>query len=322
VTLDHCVEMNYRTLGRTGLRVSVIALGTVSLGVDYGIKVPGEFGRPTKSEAIRLLQQAADAGINLFDTAPAYGESELLVGQALGSQPECYVATKVSIPRDTNGIPMHGTQLRQAVQSSLESSLRALRREVLDIVQIHNATVEVIARGEMAQALLDARQHGKLRFLGASVYTEAEASAVIEAGCFDVLQVPYNLLDQRMARRVFPAAQQAGVGILVRSAFLKGALTAKAQWLPPDLAELREAVEQAKDVLAGSWQALPEMALRFCLSAPQMATVLVGVRTLSELRQALKAAEAGPLQAELLSRVPVLALREERLLNPSYWSVP
>ena len=313
--------MDYRSLGKTGLQVSAIALGTVSLGVDYGIEAPGEFGRPTEAEAIRLLQQAADADINLFDTAPTYGESERLIGKALGSRPECFISTKVSIPRDADGIPIHGAQLRRAVEDSLVNSLRTLRRDVLDIVQIHNVTVDVMDQGEMAQALLDALQRGKVRFLGASVYTEAEALAIVEAGCFDVLQVAYNLLDQRMARRVFPAAERAGVGIMVRSALLKGALTAKARWLPPELAELRQAAERAKDALAGSWQSLPEVALRFCLSSPQVATVLVGVRTVEELRQSLAAEGAGPLPKELLAQTSALALTDKRLLNPSYWPV-
>ena len=313
--------MDYRSLGKTGLQVSVIALGTVSLGVDYGIGAPGEFGRPPESDVIRLLQQAADTGINLFDTAPGYGESERLLGQALGQRPNCYFATKVTIPKDADGSQMHGSQLRRAVQDSLKNSLQALRRDVLDIVQIHNATVEVIAQGEMVKVLLDAQRQGPVRFLGASVYTEAEAMAVIEAGCFDVLQVAYNILDQRMARRVFLAAERADVGIIGRSAFLKGVLTPKAQWLPLELSELRQAAEQARDALAGSWQALPEMALRFCLSASQVATVLVGVRTVDELNQALATEKAGPLSEAILARTSALALSDDRLLNPFYWPV-
>lgn len=313
--------MDYRPLGKTGLQVSAITLGTVSLGVEYGIEAPGEFGRPAEADSIRLLQQAADAGINLFDTAPAYGESERLLGQALGRRDDCIIATKVSIPQDADGRSLHGISLWQALEASLENSMRALQRDVLGIVQIHNATLDVIAQGEMAEGLLGARQEGKVRFLGASVYTEAEALAVIEAGYFDVLQVAYNVLDQRMAWRVFPAAEQAGVGVIVRSALLKGTLTAKAQWLPPELAELRQAAERARDVLAGSWQSLPEMALRFCLSASQAATVLVGVRTFEELRQALSVAEAGQLSEEMLTQTAALALADERLLNPLYWPV-
>jgi len=314
--------LNFQPLGKTGIQVSALALGTVSLGIDYGIKVPGEFGRPSEAEVIHLLQQAADAGINLFDTAPAYGESERLIGRAIGRRSDCHIATKVLIPLDANGCPLSGTRLRQAVQKSLEKSRYALQRDVLDIVQIHNATEEIIVRGEFAEVLSQAQQQGMVRFLGASVYGEKAALAVIEAGCFDVLQVAYNVLDQRMAARVFPAAELAGIGIIARSVFLKGALTAKARWLPAELTPLRQAAERAKDILAGSWQALPQAALCFCLSTPRVATVLVGVRTLPELEQALKAAEAGPLSADLLAQAYTLALTNEHLLNPSHWSVP
>lgn len=313
--------MDYRKLGKGGFRVSVVSMGTVSLGMKYGIKVPGEFGQPDKTDAIRLLRQAADAGINLFDTAPAYGKSERLLGQALGRRSDCHFATKVSIPKGDDGSLMHPKDLRQSIMASLERSLDALRREVLDIVQIHNATAEALEQGDVAEVLQKGKKQGIIRLLGASVYTEEEALAVVEAGCFDVLQIAYNLLDQRMAREVFPAAAEAGLGIIVRSAFLKGALTAKAQWLPTELAELRLAAERARDVLAGSWQSLPEMALRFCLSAPQVSTVLVGARTLEELRQALATAGAGPLSEELLTRAGGLALTDERLLYPSYWPI-
>ena len=165
------------------------------------------------------------------------------------------------------------------------------------------------------------QQQGDIRYIGASVYTEEEAIVVIEAGCFQILQVAYNILDQRMARQVFPAAEEAGVGIIVRSAFLKGALTEKAQWLPIELAELKMGVVRAMRVLDISWQALPEFALRFCLSAPEVSTVLVGARTIPELEQALAAEVAGPLPEELLVKTKSLGLTDERLLNPTYWNI-
>ena len=313
--------MQYRKLGRTGLRVSAVALGTVSLGVDYGIEAHRGFGRPSPGESISLIREASDAGINLFDTAPAYGVAEELLGTALEGKDDRFIATKIAVPKNPDGTPMQGRELRRAIDESLEHSLRALRRDVLDIVQIHNATVDLVARGEIAEALSDAQREGKVRFLGASVYTEAEAIAVIRAGCFDVLQVAYNLLDQRMAQRVFPAAERAGMGILARSAFLKGALTSKAQSLPAELAELRRAAERARDTLVGTWEKLPQMALRFCLSANQVTTALVGARTFQELEHALAAMESGLLPEEVLEPARELALEEERLLNPCHWPV-
>ena len=311
--------MEYRLLGRTDLRGSAISLGTVALGLEYGIRAPGAFGRPPETEALALMRQAADAGINLFDTAPGYGESERIVGRFLAEATNCRVATKVPVPRDSAGCLLAGAAVRRATEASLESSLRVLRRDALDIVQIHNATVEAISRGEIAEALLSARQQGKVRFLGASVYTGEEALAVISAGFFDALQVPYNLLDQRMAENVFPAAKAAGVGIIVRSAFLKGVLTERAQWLPSELAPLRRAAERAAKDFGVSWGSLPEFALRFCLSDPRVSTILTGAQTAEELSRSLAATAVGPLPEDLLARAAGLALSDDRLLDPSRW---
>ena len=313
--------MKYRTLGRTGLSVSELSLGTVALGTKYGFQLPGEPVRLSETEVIRLLDDATDAGINLFDTAPAYGDSERLLGRALGHRADCIIATKVSVPRDEGGRVIRGPALRRSIEASLEHSRRTLCRDALDILQVHNATLDAILESEVAEILVDAQRAGKVRFLGASVYTEAEALAAVRARCFDMIQVPYNVLDQRMVRRVFPAAARAGVGVVVRSVLLKGVLSTRAHWLPPELLELQRAAEQVREAWATPWHSLPGVALRFCCSSAQVAAVLVGVRSIQELRQAVAATREGPLSGDLLAVTPHLAVADERLLNPSSWPI-
>jgi aryl-alcohol dehydrogenase-like predicted oxidoreductase len=308
------LELPRRPIGDSGISVSLLSLGTVSLGLDYGIEAPGGFGCPNRTDAERLILAAADAGINLFDTAPAYGASESVLGEALAGRRGCLIATKVAAPPASTGTA------GRLIEDSLERSLANLRRDAIDIVQIHNATLPVLARGEIVEALLMARRRGKIRLLGASVYTEEEALAVIAYGCFDVLQVAYNLLDQQMAERVFAAAAAAGVAVILRSALLKGALTEKAQWLPPELSDLRKASESLKDRV-GSWEELTRMAYRFCISVPQASSVLAGARTLAELNQAITAARAGVLSPDVFASYRRRD-RKERWLNPSYWNVP
>ena len=322
--------MKFRPLGRTGLTVSALSLGTVSLGLDYGMPAPGAFEHPTEDEAIRIIHGALDRGVTLIDTAPAYGSAERSVGFAAGRDPRAIVATKVALPAGSYVASAFSTAealagvVRRTVDSSLESSLRALKRDVIDILQIHNATREMIAEGAITHALVEARQRGLVRVLGASVYDSDAALAVIASGAYGVLQVAFNVLDQRMMREVIPAADAAGIGVVVRSALLKGALTPKAEWLPEPLGALRESAVRARDMLAGGlWERLPEAALRFCLTAPHVASVLTGARTHRELEAAVAAEAAGPLDAEMMARATSLAMNDDALLNPSRWpSIP
>src|SRR6266571_1781924 len=219
--------VKYRPLGRTGLTVSVVSLGTAALGLDYGIAAPGGFGRLSEDEAFRLVRAAIDCGITLIDTAPAYGDSERIVGRAAGRDPRAIIATKIAPSHlaASHSAPSHLAPSHLApshIRTSIESSLRTLDREVLDIVQVHNATREMMEEGAVTDALLDAKRLGLVHILGASVYGEEAALAVIRSGEYGVLQVALNALDQRMMRDVLPAAEAAGVGVILRSAFLKG----------------------------------------------------------------------------------------------------
>ena len=312
--------MKYRQLGRTGLTVSALSLGTVSLGIDYGIAAPGAFQRPSEDDAVALVRAAVDRGITLIDAAPAYGDAERIVGRAVGRDARVLVATKIRPLQDAGPRSDVVSGFSRTVIPSVESSLRALRREVIDILQIHNATCDMIAGRELTDTLLDAQRRGLVRVLGATVYDEVAATAVIVSGVFGVIQIAFNVLDQRMMREVIPAADAAGIGILVRSAFLKGALTPKASWLPHALAPLRDAAARARDALAnGSWDDLPRAAMRFCLSAPHVASVLTGARTVAELESALAAEADAQLDRDAMSVAATLAIDDDALLNPSRW---
>ncbi|MBI3463389.1 MAG: aldo/keto reductase [Planctomycetes bacterium] len=313
--------MQRRRLGLTGLEVSCLTVGTVEQGMDYGIPVPGDFGRPEQADAVALLRMAADSRVNLFDTAPTYGKSEELLGLALSGRQDCYFATKVRVP-ESDSKPLTGPPLQRAVAESLRQSLRSLRRDVLDIVLIHNATVEMIEQSDTTALLQVAQARGDVRHLGASVYDEEAALAAVRSGGFDVIQVAYNLLDQRMAERVFREARGCGVGVLARSPLLKGALSAKSQWLPAELHPLRDAVARVRMEMGVSWDELPGAALRFSLSNPNVDSVVFGPRTTAELQVALDAVRRGPLEQTQLAVAAGLALHGAPMLNPSTWALP
>jgi aryl-alcohol dehydrogenase-like predicted oxidoreductase len=313
--------MDYIQLGATDLRVSRLGVGTAAFGLDrYGITAPGE-GSVDRAEGIANIHRAVEGGVNFFDTAPAYGRSEELLGEALADHKDCLVATKVPIPENIldNKDEISQSELTQRVNESLDESLRRLRREVLDVVQIHNATVRILQEGNLVACLERAREAGKLRYIGASVYGEEAALATIRTGKIQILQVALSLLDQRMRDRVIPEARTGGLGVLTRSALLKGALTKRAQWLPPGLQALSRASARVVRELDTCWESLPSMALRFCLSVEGVHCVLSGVRNAAEIDDCLAACAEGPIAPGLLTKAYGLALTDDLLLNPSHW---
>jgi aryl-alcohol dehydrogenase-like predicted oxidoreductase len=297
--------MRYRPLGNTGMLVSEVALGTAALGLDYGFRNSSHYAAPSEREVHRILHRAVECGINLFDTARSYGEAETRIGQVLGElRPRPLVATKFSAT-DHAGI-----------QESVESSLRALRTETIDVLQIHNATKELLGNGELLDTLEELKEQGKIRFAGASVYEADDAMTASACLPLVTLQVPFNLLDQSMTPVFRAAGERRRVGIMVRSAFLRGVLTERIHEVPEQLAPLRDralAMLKARDEPVVR---LPELALRFCLSQEAVSTVLLGVRAESELMANVAAADLGPLAMGILESDDALIA----MTKPTNWT--
>ena len=228
--------MNYRRLGRTGLQVSEIGLGTVELGLDYGVPVAGEHLRPPEEHAARLLNQALDLGVNFIDTARAYGASEEIIGRALkGRRGEYILASKLAPIREEG---QSDGELAEQVKASIAESLRMLQTDVIDLLQLHWAPVDVIAKRSGA-----GRGPGGPTGRSGAVHRRVDlrrggaARRACRGGGYDTLQVAYNLADRTLEEQVLPLAQQQGVGIIVRSVLLRGVLTHRYALLPDQLAE-------------------------------------------------------------------------------------
>ena len=188
--------MRYRRLGKTDLRISRLSMGCASLGQDYAGKSAVE-----GNDAIRLIHRAIESGINFFDTAPSYGNSEKLLARALKRKPDCFVATKVLPDR----------------LSDLVHSLSIFKH--LHCVQIHNYTPGL---GAFLESVVALKEQAAIRALGATVYTPEQTESAIKEGIFDFLQVPFNALDQRHAR------YSDQISLIGRSPLLRGALSGMA----------------------------------------------------------------------------------------------
>jgi len=309
--------MNYRRLGRTNLQVSEIGLGTVELGLDYGVPVAGEHLRPPEEHAARLLNRALDLGVNFIDTACAYGVSEEVIGRALkGRRNEYILATKLAPIRE-EGQP--DQELREQVKASIAESLRMLQTDVIDLLQLHYAPVDVVRSGRVLAAAREAQRAGYVRFIGASTYGEEVPLAVLEDGGYDTLQVAYNLADRTLEEQVLPRAQRQGVGVIVRSVLLRGVLSHRYRFLPAALEDLKAAIERLAELADAEASSLPEMAYRFVLGHPAVATALVGTARDEELEAALAFAGRGMLAPTLVARIREITVSDRAQLDPSTW---
>jgi len=307
--------MKYINLGKTGLKVSRLGLGTVELGLKYGINKDDDSSKPDEKNSIYLLHKAADFGINLFDTAPSYGNSEELLGKAFKNKKNCIIATKVNIPPE-------GEDIKKFIRFSLAQSCKRLKRKYLDIVQVHNAISKTFLHSDIFEILLGEKSKGNLRYIGASVYEPENAVAAINSGMIDVLQIAYNVLDQRMDEKVLGKAKSEGIGVISRSVFLKGVLTERVTHLPKSCEPLKKAAENIKiKVKLSSWQDLSKFSLRFVLSNLGIDSVLVGVSNEVELDFALNAFNKGKLDNNKLELAHQCKMNDNFWLNPSNWEI-
>jgi 1-deoxyxylulose-5-phosphate synthase len=309
--------MEFRRLGRTGLKVSVIGLGTVELGLEYGIADGRVVHVPSRDEAARVLNLALDSGINFIDTARTYGVSEEIIGWALKSRRREYLlASKVAGPTDANA---GGSALRAHVTSSVQQSLKALQTDVIDLMQLHSVPTEEIRRGALVDVLQEFQKAGHIRFLGATTYGEEAARAALEDGRYDCIQIAYNVLDREPETRVLPLAQSKDVGVVIRSVLLKGALTHRYCHLPAGLEELKSAAETIHAIAESASASLPEVAYRFVLAHPAVSSALVGTALVEELKATVEYGTREPLSPELLAQLRQVTLKNRELLHPGNW---
>jgi aryl-alcohol dehydrogenase-like predicted oxidoreductase len=280
--------------------------------MPYGFRGGDRYAPPDRASAVRLIHRALDLGINILDTAPVYGESEAIIGEALrGVRERPFIATKVNIA---------GANAAAAFRGSIEKSLRQLGADTLDLLQIHYATVDILRREDVLRHVEDAVSSGKIRFAGTSVYFAEEARIALAQPFYRTLQVPLSFLDRSMMPEMIPQAHAAGVGLLARSAFLRGALIDYPTDLPEKLQPLRQAAVRAVAIAGDKVRGCAELALRFCLSVSGISTVLIGVRSMAELEMNAAAAALGPLDDETMRLVSTVGVDDETLLSPVNWT--
>jgi aryl-alcohol dehydrogenase-like predicted oxidoreductase len=287
--------MQYRTLGRTGIKVSAYALGAMMLGAS------GAIGNSDEDDSIRIIRKALDAGINFVDTADRYsaGGSEEVVGKALkGRRDDVVLATKVNGPMGDD--PNQRGNSRRWIMTEVENSLRRLQTDYIDLYQIHRPDPDTDIE-ETLSALSDLVRAGKVRAIGSSTMP---ASDIVEAQWvaerrglerFRTEQPTYSILNRGIEAEVLPVAQRYGMGTLVWSPLAKGMLTGRLRKdQPTDLRRAAmfttfsdesrlDAVEKLIPLAAEAGLPITHLAIAFAIAHPGVTSAIIGPRTMEQL---------------------------------------
>ncbi|MFJ6849170.1 aldo/keto reductase [Streptomyces sp. NPDC091271] len=307
--------MQYRTLGRTGIKVSPYCLGAMMFGA---------VGNPDHGESVRIIHRALDAGVNFVDTADFYshGESEEIVGKALkGRRDDVVLATKAHLPMGDD--PNRRGNSRRWLVRALEDSLRRLGTDHVDLFQVHRPDPDTDVE-ETLSALTDLVRAGKVRNIGGSTFP---ASDIVEAQWvsdrrglerFRTEQPPYSILNRGIEREVLPACERYGMGALVWSPLAGGLLTGRyrkgetadthrAGFGFKHLGDERrlDAVEQLIPVAQDAEMSLTHMATAFAIAHPAVTSAIIGPRTMDHLDDLLAGAET-VLDDETLDRIDAI----------------
>ena len=311
--------MNHRLLGRTGIRVSEIAFGGVEIGLPYGIGVHSKADMLSEKEAVQLLHSALDSGINFFDTARMYGTSEKIMGLAFQDRRDrVVICSKCRHFRDNDGRLPSSDKLREIIETSLQESLLALQTGFIDIYMLHQADLEILDNETVLNTVLNLKKKGVIRAMGVSTYAVEETKKAIDNGVWDVIQLPFNLMNQSHESQFFSAAQL-GVGIMIRSVLFKGILSDKGKKLHPELHAVQMHLNLYDELLSESIPDLPTLATKFALSFEQVSSVLIGIDRLNYLHKSLTAANGVYLDRETLARARDLCFPDPQFLDLVKW---
>jgi aryl-alcohol dehydrogenase-like predicted oxidoreductase len=302
--------MEKRVLGRTGLEVSVLGMGGLFVS---------RVGGGTRDDARCAVHRAFELGINFVDTAPGYADSEEVLGYALeGVEQPYYLSTKLG------GRPQpFDAKDKAGLRYSVEESLRLLHRDHIDVLIIHEPdrpgqydwwTDYEAFHGPVNEVLDELKAEGIIRFTGLGGTTAYELPRIMATGRYDVVLTAFNysLLWREAEIAVLPEAKRQNMGVIIGSPLQQGALARRydeevrsgAPWLsPPRRAQYLALYELLDDLQ----MPLPELAMRFVISNPDISLTLTGARSQTEVEQNVAAVEKGPLPDAVLERVNAIA---------------
>ncbi|HTJ48493.1 MAG TPA: aldo/keto reductase [Cyclobacteriaceae bacterium] len=285
--------MKYRLLGKSGLLISEISFGCMSLHGDHEAN-------------IMILQSALDYGINFFDTADVYdnGENEIIVGKAFkNNRDKVIIATKVGNQLKASGHGFDWNPSRKHILESVDKSLARLQTDYIDLYQLHGGTMDDMI-DETIEAFELLKQHGKIKHYGISSIRPNVIREYVSGSNIVSVMMQYSLLDRRPEESCLDLLQQNSIGVIVRGALAKGLLVDKepTSFLDHSSDEVHKAQNVIKH-LSTSERFISDIPIQYVLSNPSVSTVVVGIRTPEQLKASCHASNDSTLSASEINQL-------------------
>lgn len=307
--------MKYNT--SKGVCVSELSLGTVQLGVSYGIN--NQSGKPNQSQTFDILNTALRNGITALDTAAAYGDSEQVIGHWLKTIPQeswPFISTKLKA-LDHSSLDA----MRKSVNLQLEHSMQQLGLDCIPLLMLHNFDEYDCDRENMRIVFDELKQDGKIRFSGISAYAHHDYRVIASSG-FDAVQIPLNIFDWRQIDNGgLDALRTSGMMVFVRSVYLQGLVFQKPEQLDARMNFARDTLTKFHALCAQYALSPAELALSFALSLPGVTSLVLGSETAEQVQQNVDLLSCTPRLNESQLKEIHMLFRDvpERLLSPSEW---
>lgn len=292
-----------------------LGIGTAQFGLDYGIS--NREGKTPPEEVARILDFAAQKGVRAIDTAPLYGTSEAVLGQTLPCNHKFDIVTKTPQFSKTTII----SDDAEILENTFCKSLEKMRQSSLYGLLVHRVDDLFAENGHLLiDKMLEIKQRGLVKKIGVSVYTGEQIDRVLERYTIDLIQLPINLLDQRLLSGGYlQKLKMAGIEIHARSVFLQGLLLMETEDLPPYFNSIKDHLQTYHKAVLQQGLSLIEAALSFAIALDEIDVVVCGVNCLLQLQELIKAiSEISHVQRDNWSQFSIL---DDSLLNPSRWSL-
>lgn len=285
-----------------------LILGTVQFGLPYGINnISGQISTET---VFSILDEAAKNNVAYLDTAAAYGNSEEIIGKYLASNTDSKfkIITKLSFSEN------------KTCEKSLLESLTKLQINFVDTIMFHSYA-DYCGQKSNIKSFLDNHKSKSFVNLGVSVYTSEEIDLIVNDGNVDIVQLPYNLLDNNVLRYTsLLKLKQSGKIVHARSAFLQGLFVKDTNAFPTSLADLKTPIQNLKNIAAENKISIQKMAFSYAYNNPLIDNILIGVDNLPQFKENLSFIDY-KLNQDTVFKIELIKIENESLINPSKWKI-